>query len=257
MTRIYIRVRTEEQAAALAKVLENEWDKASEVFALCPVKSDPQTADLLKKAGAVVYADLPFIARENILGELLDDIRRASWAGGYVVKNIDELGILESLGYKGEVIGDSFLYAYNSEAFGFYREHFPGIRFMASDELTDAELKGLPGSSRLICKAYGRARVMLTAQSLGANYGEQGKSAKIRSVKNDRFISLDEDYGYNSVFTEEPVSMPDVLSDGAWEDIMADLTCEDRDGSEKVIMAMLGKGVLPSGINGHHYKGID
>ncbi|MBE6017932.1 MAG: hypothetical protein E7233_10090 [Lachnospiraceae bacterium] len=257
MTQIYIRVRTEEQAAALAKVLKNEWDGSSEVFALCPVKSDPQTADLLKKAGARVFADLPFIARENTSGELLEDMKRASWAEGYVVKNIDELGILKEQGYEGGVIGDSFLYAYNSEAAGFYREHFPGIRMMASDELTDAELERLPGGSRMIYKAYGRARVMLTAQSLVANYGEQGEAAKLRSAKNDRFISLDEDYGYTSVLTESPVSMPEAVSDGRWENVMADLTCEDRGESEKVIRAMLGKGELPSGIKGHHHKGID
>lgn len=257
MTRIYIRFRTEEQAAVLAKILKNEWNGSPEVFVLCPVKTDPQTADFLKKAGAGVFADLPFIARENVSEELLDDMKRASWAEGYVVKNIDELGILESLGYKGMVIGDSFLYAYNSDAAGFYREHFPDILLMAPDELTDQELEGLPGSSRMIFKAYGRARVMLTAQSLAANYGEQGEVAKLRSAKNDRFISLDEDYGYTSVLTESPVSMPEAVSDGRRENVMADLTCEDRGESEKVIRAMLGKGELPSGIKGHHHKGID
>ena len=257
MRRAYIRVRTEEQARALAEILKSEWNGSPEVCAMCPVGSDAGIPGRLKEAGACVFADLPFIARENISEDLIRDMNAAVWAEGFVIKNMDEMGILKSRAFKGPVIGDSFLYAYNSRAAGFYREHFPDIRFMAPDELTDDELEALPGSRDMIYKAYGRARVMLTAQSLSANYGSPESPVDLRSVKNDRFISLDEDYGYTSVYTEKPVSIPDALTDGRWENVMADFTCEDRAESAAVIRAMLGKGELPAGTRGHHYKGID
>lgn len=257
MLRAYIRVRTDEQLQAVQSVIKNLPNGSPEVFLLCPVNTDESQLSDIRSEGVHVYADLPFITRENKCGIILDDINKAaSWSEGLVIKNMDEIGMIKSIGYKGGLIADSFLYAYNSKAMAFYRELFPEISFMAPDELTDEELKRLPGSRDIIYKAYGRARVMLTAQSISDNYKTQD-AANITSARHDRFISADEEYGYSVIYTDRPVSMPEAFTEGTWENVMADLTLEDRSETVRVIKAMFEGGTAPSGENGHHYKGID
>lgn len=242
----YIRIRTKEQAEVLAGYQEK-------MCVLCPLRTGRKIINELKRKGVSVFADLPFVLRENVKDQILADMEAADWADGFVVKNIDELGLLDSIGRRENVIGDSFLYAYNSEAMAFYLEHFPDMRFITPDELTDDELKRLP--ENVIYRIYGRARVMLTAQSLSGNYGIKD-GVNLESAMHDRIISLDEDYGFSAIYTADPVSMID--KDVPWENVMADLTTENAEETAAVLEALMAGGEAPSGIiRGHHFKGID
>ena len=67
-----------------------------------------------------IYVAFPDILRENKKHNMKDLYFLAGMTDGIYVKNIDELGLLKEYGYKGTVLLDSFLYAYNDEAIRFY-----------------------------------------------------------------------------------------------------------------------------------------
>ena len=83
---------------------------------------------------------------------------------GVMIRNYDELGILKKLDYKGLVIADASLYAYNDNAFDFYRENMGDVCFMCSNELTLDEIHGLSYTHKALwssegydhCKLYSR-----------------------------------------------------------------------------------------------------
>lgn len=251
----YIRVRSEEQleeAAAYLKGKEN-------VTFMLPV--DMESAAIKKAAGFMKVADLPYVARENIMRKLVSCIDEACWADAFTVKNIDELGLLESRKYDGSIIADSFLYASNNQAMEMYKEHFKDITFMTSDELTDVEIFKMAGHEKFIYKAYGRARLMITAQSLAANFkgDEKAETVTIESLKHDRFVSCDESFGYSILYTKDPVSMLDKMHEIECENILIDFTLERRSEVKEVLECVFGQGEttdIRSG-RGHHYKGID
>jgi len=125
-----------------------------------------------------VIADLPDISREMRSSDLEKHFSEMMKYGGVVVHTLDELGFLKSSGYDGEILADPFLYAYNDEAVSFYRNIFPQIRFIAPDELTDEELEILGTKDELIYKAYGRQRVMFTAQDVVSYYSSNEKPGR-------------------------------------------------------------------------------
>lgn len=259
MQKVYIRIRSKEHIAALLAAFTGAQIPEENVVIMIPLGMDRNTVRQLSGRKFCLYADLPFIARENESDRIKSDLDEADWADGMVVKNIDELGLLKDRAYDGEVIGDSFLYAYNGEAIRFYLEMFPGLLFLAPDELTDEELGRLPYQEKIIYKLYGRARVMFTAQSFSSNY-DRGKGGRIllESARQDRFIAMDEDYGYSTVYTAEPVSMLGQEENLKWNAVFLDLTTEDDRNAEAVLSAFfLGTKVPGAASPGHHYRGID
>ena len=90
-----------------------------------------------------IYVAFPDILRENKKHNMKDLYFLAGMTDGIYVKNIDELGLLKEYGYKGTVLLDSFLYAYNDEAIRFYKDTFDNVIFVGSVELTHHELESL------------------------------------------------------------------------------------------------------------------
>lgn len=230
----YIRVRTKPQ-------LEYAVKESGADALLCPLALINEDTGSLQ-----VFIDLPDILRENAAEDVAKAFRAAlsgsKKISGAVIKNIDEIGLVKELAPQLPVIADSFLYAYNDEAAAFLKQNFRDIKFMASDELTDAESAKL--AEKTIYKIYGRQRVMFTAQDISRNYGLASDKALLSSQKGDRLIAVHEDFGYTTVFNEEPTSMlgREISFEG---DILIDLTTEAR-GPETD-----GTGF------GHHFKGID
>ena len=226
---------------------------------ICPA----ELANAAIAEGYEPILDFPDIARENNRQMLLDDAGMLEKASGVAIKNVDELGLLEEIDYKGQIIADPFLYAYNSEAAGFYRNIFPGIMFIAPDELTDSEISKMDGSGELIYKIYGRQRLMFTAQDIAANYNANEKCLELESMKHDRFVTDWGKYGYTTVYTADPVYMIDKLSELKWKRLLIDFTNESgtqvRDVVSVLKTAIGGEDAAASFefTRGHHYKGID
>ena len=191
-----------------------------------------------------ILSCLPDAARENRLGEVKKLISQAE---AVVIQNIDETGLLKEMNFKGDVIGGQLLYAYNSEAVGFYKTVFPAMKFIAPAELTDNELKALEEAAKIkfIYKVYGRQKLMTTAQYLSGTF---------RDEKGAEFIALhDEINNYSEIYTVKPVSMLDKRQ--AWDsrDILFEFTAETEEETVKILETM----EVSDYIRGHHYRGID
>ena len=264
MKKLIFRVRTKEQLEC-AESLE----KAA---LICPPWLIKEAE---KRNIRPIFLELPDILRENRLDVAEELIELAKCVDGVVIKNIDEIGLITKADLTGQIIADPFLYAYIKEAVMAYRDIFPGIRFIASDELTDAELEKLWKHDNVIYKIYGRQRVMFTAQSFHNNFSADQISQnpggmEIESLKKDRFLIVSDWGDYDTVLTEKPVSMLDKYQEICWEELLVDLTTESGEELSFLMdcLRLLAEGKTLteslaarlaniSFLRGHHYKGID
>ena len=240
--------------------------------------------------GKKFYFELPEVLREKRAESVRKMAEQAMGYDGIVIKNFDEIGLLlEMAAGTGEdlsdwqIIGDSFLYAYNTSAIAFYRKLLPGIRFILPDELTDreaggliqsAEEKGLAEASDFIYKAYGYQPVMITNQCLGRNYSDCRKPLlKFTDEKKNRFFSAAScGQCYSVIFNGQPTNMLDKLNaaDGVFTvdgqpfySVLLDFTLEDGKETEEILKqiqkVLKGEPVRldQAFTRGHHYKGIE
>ena len=247
MKNIYVSVTTEQQLKEAASI--------DEVFALFPAPFlvINGLCGAAKKRGKRIFAQLPEVLRENCAdkaGRLLDE---AKGLDGAVVKNIDELGLLKDGGFKGELIADPMIYAYNREAVSFYLELFPDMRFILSDELTDNEAKGL-NINAPVYKAYGCPKLMTTAQKTG-----RVLDGEFENQRHDRFFQIYEpEFGYTVIYGKEPVYMQDRLNEVPFDDILIELTFENAVETRDIIKRTLSRAPAPAGFTrGHHFAPVD
>ena len=235
------------------------------------------------------YLSLPDVLRQSRVSAVEQTLRSLPEGVGLIVKNPDELGLIQDLDYQGALIADAFLYAYNSEAIRYYLERFPQMRFLCSDELTDAEQRDMisslerilppemedaapesaytapesadtvPGSAgaagRFLYKAYGYQPLMITNQCLSRNYSDCAqKRIAFRDEKGGRFIAVAgcgqcSSTIYNGMCTY----MLDKPEEQIGSDILLDFTIENREETERIL-----HGEKPGEYTrGHHYRGID
>jgi putative protease len=128
-------------------------------------------ANLTKEAGKSFYLSLPHICRlieyERLKKDLLEIIEVEAICG-FIVKNFEEIALLQSLGINREhqkkLILNYNMYIYNQEAKSFWKEQ--GIsRFTAPVELNYQELKTL-GITDCDMIVYGYQMLMVSAQCL-------------------------------------------------------------------------------------------
>ena len=141
MPDIIVRVKTKEQFRCIP-----------ETKAIRTLIVDASCLDLIKQKkkeekDRKYYLQFPDILKESKAGLQEALLQEAENFDGLVVRNFDQLGLLRSFQKEGgripEIIGDSFLYSYNPEALAFYRDFFPAMRWVLSDELTDKEAQNL------------------------------------------------------------------------------------------------------------------
>ena len=213
------------------------------------------------------YYQFPDIYREKNHAKPHIDANLVDMFDGVVIKNLDELGLVVKEKYPKGVIADSFLYAMNREAMGFYRELMPGIKFISNDELTNEELNLLIESqgteSDFIIKAYGHQIVMITAQCMNKNYRhclkENGKPDKNKSCItftdefNDGLIAFSNcNECYSVIYQETPTCIISKVWE-KYENILLDFTVE----SAKETAGILEKRTVEDYSLGHYKQGID
>ena len=203
MKEIFIRVRNEEQLRAVKRCMDG--------IGSCLILDGSLAASYMQGAELPAPGSMRiFICMSEVLREKDADSSRKKYEKiieggrpencGFLVKNLDELGLLKAMDFKGPLIGDAFLYAYNSEALAFYEaQNDPrcfrdssdaegimpdiygqtqkdacsdGMLFIGSDELTDRELQEAcrGREDRIIYKIYGHQQLMITKQCLIKNY---------------------------------------------------------------------------------------
>lgn len=259
----YIRVKTEEQlrAALDADVLQTGTYVIDYACFLAGVDPAP-----LAGGGRKVWLALPDVARQKDSEVLKELMSAVSAFDGVCVKSVDELGMLKAADYKGQVIGDAFMYAYNPEAIAFYEAIFPGTIYMLSDELTDDEALRLAkesglGKDRFIYKLYGHQPVMLTAQCMNLNHGGRCGERCVRRFaddKGDAFLSVNEcRLCLNTIYQAQPVSMTDKLDSLSWGNYLIDFTVEGAEEVRTVLGCAKERLAVPNSSRGHHFRGID
>ena len=228
-------------------------------------------ADELKQAGFRVILALPEILRQRELDRYSGLSGELGSFDGVMIRNYDELGILKKLDYKGLVIADASLYAYNDNAFDFYRENMGDVCFMCSNELTLDEIHGL--SYDTLIKLYGHQKVMITANCIAGNYMNGCASRKMsRNVLTDdrgnRFYVRNYcAHCYNIIYNGVPTNMIDRLAETGIsdKDCYIEFTIEDtnkvKDIMDSLELAMSGEKAVSMSVDqytrGHYYKGID
>ena len=242
MREIIVRVKNKEQLAAV--IGRTDISGIILEFGCLPL---PEIDKLL-------WTALPDVAREQKLASVRQIIERGTGAG-FVIKNLDELELLE--GFEGPLLGDAFLYAYNTEALQLYLRLFPQMQFIAPDELTDDELAALEKRSgvKFIYKIYGYQQLMITNQCLNRNYfGCEKPRVDFADEKGNKFTMTSEcGQCYDVVYNGLPTSMLD--KDVQAERVLYDFTLESA--SEVSDILDRGAAAVEEFTRGHHFKGID
>lgn len=221
---------------------------------------------------ADIYIALPYVMRENNISLMEEIYAATAKCKGYLVKNIDQLAFLADKGYKGSVILDSLLYAYNDEAVSFYKALFDEASFVASNELRLDEMKGLYYTP--VIKIYGHQAVMYTANCMtgyyhGCNNEKKNICSSFKDDLNNRFYAINDCSACGSVIYN---GLPTDISDYYAENIknmpccLLDFTVEDAKQTEQIMNkfsaviegntdVLLSQGTART--KGHYFRGID
>lgn len=182
---------------------------------------------------------------------------------GIVVRNIDELAWLQSIGYTGHIITDYSVYAMNVVAEQFIREQFRDAILTLPVELNQKQLSTLLLAHTEL-EVYGYQQLMISAQCIrntmtGCNQ------------KNDRLYLIDRmskhfyvasicKYCYNLIYNSIPTVLYDCLSPklAAHCDLRLHFTRETEAEMRRIIENFL-KGQPYSGelTRGHYKRGVE
>ena len=255
MSRYFVRVRTQEQLDIVIN-----WQQAEAILAdfmlmdsenIAAVNSHAVTADIAEAAESKgaddpkthIYYCLPYVSRQNRLSTIEQMIRNCNEGTGIVICNMDELAMLAEMNFKGPVIADSFLYAYNSQAIDFYRAYYPDMRFILSDELTDRELvetdriRDKNRGDSFIYKIYGHQPLMVTAQCISRNYTNcSRKTIPFRGERGNSFCAVSQcSQCYSVIYNGNATSMTDKMSEISFANLLIDFTIESADQVKQVL----------------------
>ncbi len=176
--------------------------------------------------GKMFYLTLPHICRANIYRKLKQDLEQMiglEELTGFVIKNLEEIALLQSLSMKEmakkQIILNYNMYTYNKQAKVFWQENHLE-HFTAPIELNYQELKELDISDSDIV-VYGYLPLMVSAQCLFENTTAcaKGKKDVVRSGKNNiqgRLVDrLDKSFYvktnctgcYNTIYNGQPLAL--------------------------------------------------
>ena len=182
-----------------------------------------------------IYVDMQYISRDDILSVIEQEYpfyymlppvwRNRSLAEcrilpfgkmhGIVIRNIDELAWLKSVGYTGQVVTDYSVYTMNVAAQQFIRELFPDATMTLPVELNQKQLETLSLSNTEL-EVYGYQQLMISAQCVR-------NTTTGCNQKNDRLYLIDRmgkhfyvasicKYCYNLIYNSIPTVLYDILS---------------------------------------------
>ena len=203
-----------------------------------------------------IYLCLPDVARESRSSLIRQMVQKLPESWGLLIRNPDELGLLQQMNYQGALIGDSWLYAYNSQAIRFYLEVFSQMQFICSDELTDKELESLGvQKNRMIMKAYGYQPLMISNQCLNRNYSDcREKIRRFTDGRGEQFFVLSHcRQCCSTVYNGKSTWMADRIGQMGYSNILFDFTMENAEDMQNI----LWQNCPGEYTRGHHYRGIE
>ncbi len=190
--------------------------------------------------------------------ELYDDV-------ACVVRNIDELSFLNTIGFQGKVITDYSLYVMNEWSAAFIRELYPNAMITLSVELNENQIKNLSFlDNNCEISVYGYQQLMVSAQCLQATSTKcSGANKKFiikdRYLKNFFIFSVCK-YCYNIIYNGVPTVLYDMVRKQFGDRISMRLhfTMENADETKKVVEAFLQDRMLEEDkTRGHYRRGVE
>ena len=140
-----------------------------------------------------LYLSMPYVSRGAVPGEFLSAAEKWLSMGmrGFLVRNLEDYGILKEKGWQRYCVADASLYTWNNEAVAFWREQNI-LRTTMPLELNEKELRhrNNSGSEMLI---YGYLPLMESAQCVRKNL--------LRCDRKGSFMVLKDRYGKEFVST--------------------------------------------------------
>ncbi len=244
----------------------------------------PSMAEEATTMGKKFYVVLPHICRlsvyERLNREIVPVIEDQN-VQGFVVKNFEEISLLQSLLKDGaitnEIILDYNMYVYNLEAFEFWREK--GINHFTSPiELNYQELKTLDLSDSDFV-IYGYIPLMVTAQCLfesttGCNRWKDGTIGNsgylIDRIGKKFYVQTNCGGCYNTIYNGEPLSLlrhSNEILELQPKNLRLDFTIETGNEIERVITSFVETFVhgrrpaetmeISGSTTGHFKRGIE
>ena len=134
-------------------------------------------------SGKECYLSLPYVVTEPLTESVKDQIRDWMHKGlkGFLVRSLESLAQLRSLGLEKYCILDHCLYTWNREAVRFFRNM--GVSLLTVPlELNGAELAKRDNSDSQMV-VYGRQPAMISVQCVGKNTGRCEKRGGIVTIK--------------------------------------------------------------------------
>ncbi len=182
---------------------------------------------------------------------------------GIVIRNIDELAWLKSIGYTGHIVMDYSVYAMNVIAEQFLWEQFPDAILTLPVELNQKQLERLTLSNTEL-EVYGYQQLMVSAQCVrNTTTGCNRKNDRLYLI--DRmgkhfYVALICKYCYNLIYNSVPTVLYDILSPGLRSDcnLRLHFTRETEEDMREVIERFL-EGQPYSGelTRGHYKRGVE
>ena len=178
---------------------------------------------------------------------------------GIVIRNIDELAWLKSIGYTGHIVMDYSVYAMNVIAEQFLWEQFPDAILTLPVELNQKQLERLTLSNTEL-EVYGYQQLMVSAQCVR-------NTTTGCNRKNDRLYLIDRmgkhfyvasicKYCYNLIYNSVPTVLYDILSPGLQSDcnLRLHFTRETEEEMREVIERFLERQPYSGELTRGHYK---
>lgn len=273
---LYASVNTTEQLKA---VLKQDFISGiyinSDLF-LISVDCDWILDSIGKQPQKQYFIALPYILRKRSC-DLLEQIHRlieSTIISGVLVRNIEELEWLVNIDYKGQIIADYTIYAWNHEALGFYQQYFH--RHTMPLELNRKELSALEQTAYMpSCEIsiYGRIPLMFSANCVRKTLSACSHKADAPYDLTDRYhnhfpVAQNCVHCYNILYNTLPLSLHNQL-----EKLMAenygvyrlDFTLEDAAQTEQILdyygKAVTGDYTQPFPVKeyttGHYKRGVE
>ncbi len=253
---IYVTVQTKNQLKAVAEFLQK---KGAEVLRAVFISTDlyeteagrikrnaeyQQTEAIGEILDGQVYAAYPYVMRGK--DEWIHDcFEKETLFAGILVRNMEELSLLQGKDYRGKIITDAGVYIWNKSAEQFFEKEADLCTMPF--ELNSKEQKSLKEKTKLKV-VYGRLPMMVTANCIRKTGGRCLKNigTQARENKGEEMISLTDRMGkefpvytgcrhcYNVIYNSVPLSLHKKVSAEGGK-YRLDFTAENERETAKVL----------------------
>ncbi len=185
-----------------------------------------------------VFAAYPYVMRNKDLW-LHTSLMKEKLFSGVLVRNMEELALLEKDHYHGTVVTDAGLYVWNKEAAEFYKKK--ASLYTLPFELNAGEQKNIEGEEAMQV-VYGRLPMMVTSNCVrktdgGCIAGKKGETKPL--ILTDRYgkefpVAVNCRQCYNTIYNSLPLSLHK-LAEKRKGKYRLDFTIEDEKETERII----------------------